>query len=76
MAVALFLVPPVFVFVLMILTLAQTNVMSQSDALLKLRRSFTNPKSLDSWMPSSDPCMNEETWVGVLYYRGVITVFV
>lgn len=47
--------------------------MSQSDALLKLKRSFTNPESLDSWTPSSDPCMTEATWVGVICYGGIVT---
>lgn len=47
--------------------------MSQSDALLKLKRSFANPESLNSWTPSSDPCTKGATWVGVICYGGIVT---
>lgn len=60
---------PVFFYFLLILTPARTNAMSQSDALLKLKSSFTNPESLSSWTPGSHPCT---TWVGVICYGGMV----
>ncbi|KAK4781162.1 hypothetical protein SAY87_017268 [Trapa incisa] len=73
MAVAHLLMQPVFVCVLLILTPARTRTISQFDALLKLKRSFTNPAALDSWNTTSDPCMNVDTWVGVSCYGGIVT---
>ncbi|KAI3411626.1 Protein kinase domain-containing protein [Psidium guajava] len=50
-----------------------THSLSQSDALLKLKRSFANSQALESWVPSSDPCGNEDSWAGVVCYNGIVT---
>ncbi|XP_030526276.1 pollen receptor-like kinase 3 [Rhodamnia argentea] len=50
-----------------------TRSVSQSEALLKLKRSFANSEALESWVPSSDPCGNEDSWVGVVCYNGIVT---
>merc|ERR1711971_242480 len=46
---------------------------SDSDAMLRLKKSFTNATALDSWTHSSTPCSGENPWVGVVCYRGIIT---
>ncbi|OWM66557.1 pollen receptor-like kinase 3 [Punica granatum] len=74
MAVARLLGPLTFLCIILLLitlTPERTDAMSQSDALLKLKRSFTNTNSLDSWSPSSDPC--ERTWEGIICYNGIVT---
>ncbi|GLT56042.1 hypothetical protein SLA2020_291150 [Shorea laevis] len=42
-----------------------------SDALLKLKQSFSNATALDSWKPGSDPCGQQGKWKGVVCYNGV-----
>ncbi|GKV09791.1 hypothetical protein SLEP1_g21235 [Rubroshorea leprosula] len=44
---------------------------SDSDALLKLKQSFTNANALDSWKPGSDPCSKEGNWKGLVCNNGV-----
>ncbi|PON43593.1 Tyrosine-protein kinase [Parasponia andersonii] len=51
-----------------------TYSMTESDALLKLKASFTNLKALDSWVPGSSPCGSGTTqWNGLLCYNGIVT---
>ena len=45
----------------------------ESEALLKLKKSFINASALDSWVPSSAPCDKEGSWNGLLCYNGIIT---
>ncbi|KAL8466376.1 hypothetical protein ACS0TY_035469 [Phlomoides rotata] len=42
----------------------------ESEALSKLKESFTNAASLDSWKPEIDPCAG---WVGVLCENGLVS---
>ncbi|XP_010034802.2 pollen receptor-like kinase 3 [Eucalyptus grandis] len=68
------LIGPSLVVLSIVLILPPTTYsMSQSDALLKLKRSFANSQALESWVPSSDPCGNEDSWVGVVCYNGIVT---
>ncbi|KAJ4953904.1 hypothetical protein NE237_030736 [Protea cynaroides] len=46
---------------------------SEADALLKLKESFTNVDALKSWTPGSEPCDTKATWTGVICFKGVIT---
>jgi hypothetical protein len=46
--------------------------MNESDALLKLKKSFTNAGALNSWVPGSPPC-NGAYWVGLVCYDGIVT---
>lgn len=43
---------------------------SESEALLNLKKSFTNASSLDSWKAGTDPCGK---WVGVMCSNGVVS---
>ncbi|KAF6152516.1 hypothetical protein GIB67_030502 [Kingdonia uniflora] len=68
--------PPIFAFVVFLFFLNCRPVLSVSDTelLLKLKQSFTNAKSLDSWSSeTTTPCEGKTSWVGVLCYNGVIT---
>uniref|UniRef100_A0A0A0LIJ2 Protein kinase domain-containing protein n=2 Tax=Cucumis sativus TaxID=3659 RepID=A0A0A0LIJ2_CUCSA len=45
--------------------------LSENEALLKLKESFTHSESLNSWNPDSVPC--SARWIGIICNRGVIT---
>ncbi|KAG6586502.1 Pollen receptor-like kinase 3, partial [Cucurbita argyrosperma subsp. sororia] len=45
--------------------------LSDNEALLKLRQSFTHAESLNSWNQDSQPCAAR--WTGIICHRGVIT---
>ncbi|XP_055827783.1 pollen receptor-like kinase 3 [Solanum dulcamara] len=46
---------------------------SDTDALLKLKQSFTNAASLDSWKPGTDPCDKNIRWLGVFCQEKMVT---
>ncbi|CAN4087012.1 unnamed protein product [Withania somnifera] len=43
-----------------------------TEALLKLKQSFTNAGSLDSWKPGTDPCDKINRWLGVVCQKQVV----
>ncbi|KAM3267839.1 pollen receptor-like kinase 3 [Capsicum chacoense] len=45
---------------------------SHTEALLKLKQSFTNAQSLDSWRPGTDPCDKNIRWLGVVCQKQVV----
>lgn len=47
--------------------------MSDSEALLKLKQSFTNTNALDSWEPGSGPCSGDKEWGGLVCFNGIVT---
>lgn len=47
--------------------------MTESNALLKLKESFTKAQALDSWVLGSTPCAGATQWNGVLCYNGIVT---
>ncbi|XP_077239955.1 pollen receptor-like kinase 3 [Tasmannia lanceolata] len=47
--------------------------LSESEALLNLKKSFKNAVALDSWTPNSTSCSGNTTWVGVLCFDGIVT---
>ncbi|KAL5579596.1 hypothetical protein UlMin_012038 [Ulmus minor] len=53
-----------------------TFSITESDALLKLKSSFTNAGALDSWVLGSIPCTTrkgEAQWIGILCFDGIVT---
>ncbi|KAL2457351.1 Pollen receptor-like kinase 3 [Forsythia ovata] len=46
---------------------------TDSEALLKLKASFKDPKALDSWMPGTEACDKTRHWVGVACDNGAVT---
>ena len=47
--------------------------MSEAEALLSLKSSFSNAQALDSWMANSLPCTEDDQWEGVVCYNGLVT---
>ncbi|XP_043722616.1 pollen receptor-like kinase 3 [Telopea speciosissima] len=43
-----------------------------TDALLKLKESFINADTLDTWSSDSKPCADDTPWTGVLCFKGII----
>lgn len=52
---------------------SMTYSMTESDALLSLKNSFTNANALHSWLPGSSPCGGTTQWNGLLCYNGIVT---
>ncbi|KAI3463210.1 hypothetical protein Pfo_019873 [Paulownia fortunei] len=50
-----------------------TSSISESEALLKLKESFTNATVLDSWKPGTEPCAENNLWIGVICDNGVVS---
>ncbi|KAK6153556.1 hypothetical protein DH2020_013195 [Rehmannia glutinosa] len=57
-------------FYIFLLIFPITNSISDSEALLKLKESFTNSTALDSWKPGTEPCTDH--WIGVRCDNGVV----
>ncbi|XP_021294463.1 pollen receptor-like kinase 3 [Herrania umbratica] len=72
MAVA-WLFRPFLLWTSLLVLLPLTFSVSDSEALLKLKKSFTNASALDSWVPGSAPCNEEGTWNGLLCHKGIVT---
>lgn len=47
--------------------------MSEAEALLSLKNSFSNAQALDSWVANSLPCTEDDQWEGVVCYNGFVT---
>ncbi|XP_058079789.1 pollen receptor-like kinase 3 [Magnolia sinica] len=69
--------PFLFLFILSLPSLS--SPLSESDALLALKKSFDNTTALDSWSPDSPPpCTTDQgskkksSWVGVICFNGVV----
>ncbi|XP_051136060.1 pollen receptor-like kinase 3 [Andrographis paniculata] len=63
-----------FLFFFIAIIFPQTAVPNpDSEALLKLKQSFTNAGALDSWQPGTEPCAGQNYWNGVLCENGVVS---
>lgn len=47
--------------------------LSESEALLRLKQSFTNSSSLDSWKPGTEPCAIGAQWIGIVCANGMVS---
>uniref|UniRef100_A0A7N1A552 Protein kinase domain-containing protein n=1 Tax=Kalanchoe fedtschenkoi TaxID=63787 RepID=A0A7N1A552_KALFE len=47
--------------------------LSEADALLKLKQSFTQAQALDSWNDNTSPCTRGTQWRGVICMNGIVT---
>lgn len=68
MAVVRFLI---FILLVLISLPYQCISIPESEALLKLKQSFTTSQSLSSWVPNQNPCSSR--WVGVICFNNVIS---
>ncbi|KAK9099567.1 hypothetical protein Syun_026612 [Stephania yunnanensis] len=64
---------PLIILLLLFITVTRTQSISEAEALLKLKKSFTNAQSLKSWTPDTPPCALKESWVGVVCFNGIVT---
>ncbi|KAF2300935.1 hypothetical protein GH714_018434 [Hevea brasiliensis] len=65
--------PDFLVFInVFVLQHACTSSISQSEALIKLKSSFTNTSALSSWVPGSAPCEGDAQWKGLLCSNGIV----
>ncbi|KAG4959235.1 hypothetical protein AAZX31_13G094500 [Glycine max] len=44
--------------------------LSENEALLNLKKSFSNPVALSSWVPNQNPCSSR--WLGVICFNNII----
>ncbi|KAG4937912.1 hypothetical protein JHK85_044636 [Glycine max] len=58
---------------IIIVTLPAIYSMTEAEALVSLKSSFSNPELLDTWVPGSAPCSEEDQWEGVACNNGVVT---
>ncbi|CAL5195781.1 unnamed protein product [Lathyrus oleraceus] len=47
--------------------------MTEAEALLNLKNSFTNSDSLNNWIASTLPCAEDGQWEGVICYNGLVS---
>ncbi|KAG5036712.1 pollen receptor-like kinase 3 [Glycine soja] len=58
---------------IIIVTLPVIYSMTEAEALVSFKSSFSNAELLDSWVPGSAPCSEEDQWEGVTCNNGVVT---
>lgn len=63
---------PYLFFYVFLIIFPTTASSPDSEALLRLKASFTNAQVLDSWKPETEPCAVNQTWVGILCVRGAV----
>ncbi|CAL0315469.1 unnamed protein product [Lupinus luteus] len=52
---------------------SMTYSMSEAEALLSLKNSFSNAEALDNWVADSPPCSEDDQWVGLVCNNGQVT---
>ncbi|KAH6781254.1 hypothetical protein C2S51_006547 [Perilla frutescens var. frutescens] len=60
-------------FCIFLQILPATFSISESEALIKLKQSFVNSSSLDSWKPGTDPCAKNAQWIGIICVNGLVS---
>lgn len=58
-------------WVLIIIPIGRSTV-TDTESLLKLKKSFTNSEALDSWKPRTDACDKRNRWKGVICHHGKV----
>lgn len=71
-AVRCLLLSPLTLLLFLFLFLSSPSLSaSDTEALLKLKQSFTNSDSLSSWVPNQNPCSSR--WVGVICFNNIVS---
>uniref|UniRef100_A0A6N2K5N1 Leucine-rich repeat-containing N-terminal plant-type domain-containing protein n=1 Tax=Salix viminalis TaxID=40686 RepID=A0A6N2K5N1_SALVM len=65
--------PFLYLVIISIFHFSSTSSASESEALLRLKKSFTNAGALSSWIPGSVPCNRQTHWNGLLCFNGIVT---
>ncbi|KAG6418375.1 hypothetical protein SASPL_120579 [Salvia splendens] len=50
-----------------------TLSISESEALLKFKKSFVDSSSLHSWRPGTEPCAADAHWIGIVCVNGLVS---
>lgn len=58
---------------IIIVTLPVIYSMTEAEALVSLKRTFSNAELLDGWVADSAPCSVEDQWEGILCNNGLVT---
>ncbi|KAI4355408.1 hypothetical protein L6164_004186 [Bauhinia variegata] len=73
MAAAMEFLRPTMLFSVLFVISPVTYSMSEAEALLNLKSSFTNVNSLGNWVANSVPCTEKDRWEGVTCSNGAVT---
>ncbi|KAL3598542.1 hypothetical protein D5086_006460 [Populus alba] len=65
--------PFLFLFITFTLQFSLTSSVSESESLIRLKKSFTNAGAISSWLPGSVPCNKQTHWRGVVCFNGIVT---
>ncbi|KAL6996232.1 Pollen receptor-like kinase 3 [Sarracenia purpurea var. burkii] len=74
MAILHLLGPSLLCYIFFLITFPMAYSLSESELLIKLMKSFTNAKGIDSWGSGKGPCVVNQTWVGVTCENGLVSV--
>ncbi|XP_050231373.1 pollen receptor-like kinase 3 [Mercurialis annua] len=68
------LLRPILPMLILVFSLQSSSISSitESDALINLKNSFTNASALSSWVNGSTPCEGETQWNGLLCSNGIV----
>ncbi|KAK7381881.1 hypothetical protein VNO80_00430 [Phaseolus coccineus] len=58
---------------MIIVTLPVIYSMTEAEALVSLKSTFSNAEVLDSWVAGSAPCSVEDQWEGIVCNNGLVT---
>ncbi|QHN76872.1 Pollen receptor-like kinase [Arachis hypogaea] len=62
-----------YMFTTVVIHVAVTFSMSEAEALLTLKNSFSNAQALGSWVANSVPCSKDHQWDGVVCVNGLVS---
>ncbi|KAI3752659.1 hypothetical protein L2E82_24694 [Cichorium intybus] len=75
MAILFLLKPPFFLYIILMIVFPGMlkAYMTDSDALLRIKKSLNNPEPLDSWKLGTQPCDDVIRWVGLVCNNGIVS---
>jgi len=66
--------PSFFILIFnIIINFSMIYSLSETEALLTLKNSFSNGNALKSWIANTLPCTEDDQWEGVVCYNGLVT---
>ncbi|CAK7356489.1 unnamed protein product [Dovyalis caffra] len=65
--------PVLILFIIFTNQFPFTSSVSDSEALIRLKKSFTNAGALSSWVSGSVPCNRQTHWDGLVCFNGMVT---
>ncbi|KAE9595885.1 putative protein kinase RLK-Pelle-LRR-III family [Lupinus albus] len=62
----------IFIITMCFNNFPMTYSMSEAEALLSLKKSFSNAEALDSWVDGTPPCSEDDQWEGLVCNNGQV----